>query len=1344
LVKWLLILVLIGCGVCLGVSARPPATKKPTPDFLQPPAADTTKRPAADTSKLVAADTTKVPAAADTTKPPAADTIRSDSTARIRDSLRRLDSIRIANYSPTAAALQHQIDSANAASPLGETTGVDSLKLRMDAMLAAMANRNNPSTANQPATNLVANNPPATNPPIANPPSANVVPPRIAPGAPPYALRRNAPRQLTNYHRKTIPVHGGRTTLDSLSIVPGTFSIRDVPTGAYQLDWVNGTLSWEHPPAGDSVTVYYRSFPYKLDAPGRRFNYDSIINYFLVRPYDAKHQGNDAEDNFFNFGNLTYNGSFGRSISFGNSQDAVVTSNLNLQISGYLADSIRIDAAITDNNIPIQPDGTTADLNEFDKIYLQFSRKNWALTMGDIDLKQNQNYFLSFYKRLQGASFETTEKLGEHSSNKVLASAAIAKGKFNRNIFEGQEGNQGPYQLTGANNEAFFIVLAGTEKVYIDGQLMQRGENSDYTINYNTAQVTFTANRLITQDARIQIEFEYADRNYLNVNLYLYDEAHIGDKLRLRMGVFSNSDSRNSPIDQSLNSDENKFLAGLGDSIQRAYYPVANIDTFAAGKILYQKVDTTYKNAAGVLVQDSIYEFSTNTAVTLYNLSFASVGQGYGNYVPIQNGVNGNVFVWVAPVNGVPQGAYEAAEFLVTPKTQQIITVGADYAAGKHSTLTAEVAASNYNVNTLSTIEKNNDQGVAAKFGFHNLQTLNSRGLQLTTDLGYQYVQRNFTPIEPLRSSEFSRDWGLTVFTTPATEKLYNAAFQFTDKRLNSLKYEVDRYERSDGFTGMRNAITHRQTIDSFHLIDQVSLVTSDSNNFSGRFFRPSADISRPIAFLKNYTLGAAWSLEDNENRDKKADTLAGTSFLYQTWAAYLKSPEKSRNHWGMSYAVKDNSYAGGQNMVRGDRSKTFNLFADLVSNPHEQFHFTATYRTVRILDSLVDAKGPDSATAGQGSNNVLLTRFEYQVNEWKGLLKGNLLYEIGSGQQQELSFTYLQVPAGTGQYAWTDYNKDGIQQLNEFVLAQFPDQAQYIRVYTPTGVFVRASYTTFNYSLSVTPKAIIGPKSSHFDRFLAKMMLVSSLQMTQKQVASDGIQWNPFKDPVQDTALISRNLIMANTFSFNRTDPHWGFDVSNTQNSAKSLLTYGFEDRQSKEWSLRARMNLNKSLAFTSTFKQGSGQLLNSSSNFDSSNYDLKLYSLEPSFIYTHKSNLRIGLGYRLSTKTNSAEWGGQNYVSTGINSDFKYNILQSTSIQGRFVFSNISYTSGQGTPSTSSPVSYTILEGLEPGKNFEWGLDFTKRLGGNLEISLQYEGRKPAGQGVINTGRAALRALL
>lgn len=1143
---------------------------------------------------------------------------------------------------------------------------------------------------------------------------------------------------LSNLYRKHIPVRQGTLRIDSASLVPGAFAIAGIPDSTYTLDWVNAALSWKHPPNLDSVVVLYRAFPYRLNTQARRFNYDSIENYFLVSPYAFRPGSRQGDADFFNFGNITYNGSFGRSISFGNSQDAVVTSNLNLQISGYLADSIKISAAITDNNIPIQPDGTTADLNEFDKIFLQFSKKNWALTMGDIDLRQNQNYFLNFYKRLQGASFETTNQLGPALTNKTLVSAAIAKGKFTRNIFQGQEGNQGPYKLTGANNELYFIVLAGTEKVYIDGKLMQRGEDQDYVINYNTAEVTFTANRMITQDARIQVEFEYADRNYLNVNLYLSDEMNISNKLKIRAALFSNSDSRNSPINQTLTPDQTKFLSQLGDSISHAFYPVATIDTFATGKILYKKIDTTYKNAAGLVVHDSAYVFSTDQTVTLYNLSFANVGVGYGNYVPDLNGVNGNVFLWVAPVNGQMQGSYEAAQFLVTPKTQRVVTLGADYTADKHTSISAEVAKSHYDVNTLSSIDKANDDGYAAKFQVRNNQALGpaARGLLLTTNLGYEYVQAHFQPLERLRPVEFTRDWGLGLSVAPADEKIYTASFQLNDKKLNSVKYEIDRYDRGDGFTGIRNILTHKQEIKGWHISDQFSLTTSDSTGFSGYYWRPSIDVSKKLSFLKNYTLGANYSLEDNENRDKVQDTLSATSYEFQTWQAYLKSPEKNPNHWGMTYSSRINAYPYGHSLINGDQSRNINLFADFTKNPHDQFHINATYRNLNILHSGI---------SNQTADNSLLGRAEYIVNEWKGLLRGNLLYEVGSGQEQKKNYTYLLVPAGTGQYTWIDVNGDGIQQLNEFVPAQFSDQAQYIRVYTPTDEYVKANYNTFNYGFTITPKALINPLKSHgMKAFLARMILQSSLQLTQKVESQGFVQLNPFKTPLDDTSLITRNIIVVNTLSFNRSDPHWGFDLSNTRNGAKTLLTYGYESKQLNEWTLRTRVNISRAMALNTVFKQGLNQLFESSSNFDSSNYNLQQYSIEPALSYTRSANLRIGLGYKLAYKFNAPDLGDQKYVSGAFTGDLKYNIVQSASLQGKFTVNSISYMIKDAAAATTSSVAYSILEGLLPGKNYLWDIDFTKKLGSSLELSLQYEGRKAGESNIVHTGRASLRALL
>ena len=102
------------------------------------------------------------------------------------------------------------------------------------------------------------------------------------------------------------------------------------------------------------------------------------------------------------------------------------------------------------------------------------------------------------------------------------------------------------------------------------------------------------------------------------------------------------------------------------------------------------------------------------------------------------------------------------------------------------------------------------------------------------------------------------------------------------------------------------------------------------------------------------------------------------------------------------------------------------------------------------------------------------------------------------------------------------------------------------------------------------------------------------------------------------------------------------------------------------------------------------------------------------------------------------------------GLPADYPHDVVYRTSFLGREL-SRIKipsraerYTSKDGPPSVTSPVAYTILEGLSTGRNYQWNLDFTKRLGNNLEISLQYEGRKAGDQGVINTGRASLRALL
>jgi len=1133
-------------------------------------------------------------------------------------------------------------------------------------------------------------------------------------------------KPYSNLRLKTLPVSLDTLQLDSLSIIPQTFSIKGISESAYTLNLIDAYLVWKIRPDADSVFITYRVFPSKLNAVTQRMNFDSVSYKFYAKPFKFGETETTTTSSLFNFGNLQYNGSFGRAISFGNSQDAVVNSSFNLTLNGMLGDSVEINAAITDNNLPIQPDGTTQQLNEFDQVFLQFKKKNWQLNLGDIDIRQKQSYFLNFYKRLQGISFETINQLSKNTTSSTLVSGTIAKGKFTRNIFQGLEGNQGPYRMTGANNEFFFIILAGTERVFIDGESLQRGEDQDYVINYNTAEITFTPRKMITKDSRIQVEFEYADRNYLNANLYLSHEFELNKKLKLYMGAFNNSDAKNSQINQVLDQNQKLFLGNLGDSVQKSFYPSAMLDTmFDAGKILYEK--KYYNSGAGI---DSFYSYSANPAVARFALSFAEVGQGNGNYIPDFNGSNGKVFKFLIPVSGVKQGRYEPVIKLITPKKQQLVTLGADYKIKEGSTLKTELAISNYDVNTFSGKNGGDDIGLAAKFQFGNSSFIKSSGtkkLQLITDVDYEYVQSKFKPLERLRYVEFSRDWGLELQTLPATENIFKASAKLQNANNNSFSYQLMNYNRSDNYNGFQQNVQQIANVKGWQLNNQLAYTNFNANITKGSFLKPVLDISKELKRLKEYRIGFRYAFEKNSTKNKAADTLTPLSFSFDTYSAYLKSSEKKKNRYGLTFFTRSDKYPLGKNFIRGDRSMNVNFQTELLTNQRHQFLFNGTFRKLKILDPI----------SKQKADETVLGRAEYIINEWKGLVNGNVLYELGTGQEQKRDFVYLEVPAGTGQYAWIDYNSDGIQQLNEFEEALFTDQAKFIRLFTPTNQFIKANYTTFNYSLRINPKAILSKNDfSGLNKIIAKINFQTSLQVNKKSLAKGNTEFNPFKYELSDTALINLYTIFLNTFSFNRFSSKWGFDINNLRNSGKTLLTYGYESRKQNDWILKLRWNISNAFTLDLAAKKGINGLYTPS--FANRNYELNIHSLEPRIVFIQGTKFRLASGYKYDNKKNLTLYGGEKSVSNSVNIESKYNVLQNSSLTAKFTFSNIDYKYPANTTA-----SYIMLDGLLPGSNYLWNIDLTKRLLNNLELNFQYEGRKPGGARTVHVGRASVRAL-
>jgi hypothetical protein len=1130
-------------------------------------------------------------------------------------------------------------------------------------------------------------------------------------------------QDLSTSRKKTIAVGVAPLKIDTLSVAPNSFIINGLTTDFYRIDYANATLFWLKPPPKLKYEISYRVLPFNLAVSAQRLSFDSI--FYRSGIEGNKLSGNKKDVRPFDFGKINSNGSIGRSLAFGNRQDAVLNSSLNLQLSGYIGDSILLNAAISDNNIPIQPDGNTQNLNEFDQVFIQFSKDKWKLALGDLDVRQNDLYFLNFYKRLQGVYFQTENSVSSQVSNRLMASGAVAKGKFTRNVFQGIEGNQGPYRLKGANQELFFIVLAGTERVFIDGELMQRGEDQDYIINYNTAEVTFMPRQMITKDKRIQIEFEYADRNYLNAQFFVNNRIAINDRLKLTVGFFGNNDAKNSPINQTLTADQKQFLGGIGNDVQNAFYPSAVADTFSTSSILYRKQDTLIAPNN----RDTIYVYEKNNTSNLYNVSFTDVGQGGGDYI-LDNSIaaNGKVYKWIAPdlQTGEKNGRYAPVVLLVAPRKQQLMTIAADWEISKNSRLIADWAYSKYDFNLFSSKSSQNQNGFAGKMKFLKDIDLNtSKGLNLKTDFGAEFAGASFKPVERLRTVEFARDWGLELVILPADEKLLHAHFQLNEKTHQTLTYKIETYNRDKDFGAFRNTLEHKYVKNGWRLNNVFTITRFKDSAKSGYFLRPTVDMAKQIKQLGNREFSLKYTVERNFNQFSQTSIIGNNSFSFSTFQLATQSDPTRMNKWGLKYFTRADALPIDNKLNRTDRSHNYNLNGEWMSNEHHQIRLNATYRKLNVTDTRFNIKADER----------VLGRLEYFTDVWKNAITGNFLYEIGSGQEPRRDFTYFEVPAGQGEYTWIDYNNDGVQQLNEFEIAKFRDQAKYLRIYTPTNDFVKTDFLQFNYNLVFNPSMAIAENAEGImNKIIRRLYFQSSLQTNQKQRALGERSLNPFAKMIADTSLISFDQLQTHSLSFNKFSQVWGVDINYLQNTNRAFLSFGEETRSTNEVSVRIRSNWARKYTVDLIGKKNNNKLLTPS--FSNRNFNIDAYSIEPRLSYTKGTTFRAQISFNYQEKRNI---GVERATIKSLQMDSKYNIVANTSISARFTMSDIFF---NGIP--SSTLGYIMMEGLQPNKNFVWQLDFTKRLNSFIEMSFQYEGRKAGSSGIVNLGRAQLRAIL
>ncbi|NCT17132.1 MAG: hypothetical protein GW771_02705 [Flavobacteriia bacterium] len=1098
--------------------------------------------------------------------------------------------------------------------------------------------------------------------------------------------------------------------IDSTSINPIQFELFDkngvaIDTSKYRVNFAKAEvyLSKDTLIVGDSLTVNYVQYPsfltkrYSLLDPRIIASDNAAMDRFYSLQQPTR------KNDFKPFDGLNTNGSISRGITIGNNQNAVVNSQLDLQITGKISDKVSIRASIQDANIPIQEGGYSQNLDEFDQIFIELFSDSWNIRAGDIDLVNTNSYFAKFQKKVQGISVGGKIKK-ENAETTMFASGAVVKGVFSKSNFIGQEGNQGPYKLIGPNGELFILIISGSERVFVNGLLLERGENKDYVIDYNAGELKFNPNYPITADMRILVEYQYSDRNYTRFIGYSGGN-YTSKKLDLGAYGYLESDAKNQPLQQNLSEEQVTILQQAGDDKTQMIAPSAVPDTFSENKILYRKE---------LFNGEEIFVFSTNPEDELFQVRFSLVGENQGNYFITNNAAISRIFEFIAPIDGVPQGNYAPVIQLFAPTTIQIAGVNGAYRPSEKTSIGFEVAASKQDLNLFSNLDNEDNNGFATRLHTRQKILQKEQGLQLDAYLNFDYVDKNFHTVERIYATEFDRDWSLN---NPAgNQSFWIAGLQATDSKLGFANYEFQKLNFSEGFHGVRHVVHSGIQLGKLKTDVNASILNNSGTEVNTDFFRWNA---RSVYGFEKYWVGVKSAGENNKQRFVANDSLTPISQRFKAYEIFTGLGDSTQVFVEVGYRNRINDSLRNTQLQKVSSSNTFYLKSQLVQSETTQLSVFANYRTLK--DEFGQREDEQS----------LNSRILYNQRFFNGGVQWNSTFETNSGVLPQQEFTFVQVEPGQGTHTWIDYNGNGIQELEEFEIAKFADEGIFIRVLLPNQVFVKIHQNKFGQAVTLQPQYFSENEKSK--KLLAKFYNQTSYLIDRKtRREGNNFDINPFVSNTENQ--LGLNLNFRNVLFFNRGKQRYTTSYTYTTSKAENLLSVGLQ----KSSLLRHQLNFTHKFAtnWLANFKTQLGENTTTSENFESRNFTIESYDIAPKISYLVSENAQFSVFYAFTNKENLL--GDRDVLDQQtLGASFTFNNAEKFSINGEFNFISNDFSGNAFTP-----VAFQMLEGLQPDKNFTWSLLFQRKITQYLDANLSYFGRKSETSSTIHTGSIQLKA--